>query len=126
KMDQPPEWPDQGQPEETIPAEAGMNRFAWNLRWDSPVQIPGAFYGGEEPQGPLVEPGVYTVKLASGGKSWTAPIDVRLDPRVAASPADLDGAYTLARDVVKAEDSLHRAVNQIRELRAGESVVRRQ
>ena len=39
--DQPPEWPDQPQPVKTIPAKAGMNRFAWDLRYDDPVQTPG-------------------------------------------------------------------------------------
>ncbi len=28
----------------TIPANEGMNRFAWDLRYDEPIQIPGAFY----------------------------------------------------------------------------------
>ncbi|MGN6720143.1 MAG: WD40/YVTN/BNR-like repeat-containing protein, partial [Candidatus Binatia bacterium] len=31
--EQPPEWPDQVREVTTIPAGAGMNRYAWNLRW---------------------------------------------------------------------------------------------
>ena len=51
----------------TIPAKAGMNRFAWDLRYDDPVQTPGAFYAGESAGGPLVLPGDYQVSLP-----WTA------------------------------------------------------
>jgi hypothetical protein len=48
--EQPPEWPDQVKEVTTIPAAAGMNRYAWNLRWEPPVKIPGAFYSGIGPQ----------------------------------------------------------------------------
>src|SRR5260370_40717469 len=44
EAEQPPEWPDQVKEVTTIPAAAGMNRYAWNLRWEPPVKIPGAFY----------------------------------------------------------------------------------
>src|SRR5207244_2331200 len=40
--EQPPEWPDQVHPVDTLPASEGMNRFEWNLRYDDPTQIPGA------------------------------------------------------------------------------------
>ena len=50
--EQPPEWPDQVKEVTTIPASAGMNRYAWNLRWEPPVKIPGAFYSGHRPARP--------------------------------------------------------------------------
>src|SRR5207247_10068073 len=40
--EQPPEWPDRVERVKTIPANEGMNRFAWDLRYDDPIQIPGA------------------------------------------------------------------------------------
>ena len=39
-FEQPPEWPEQLKPVELIPDEAGMNRFPWNLRYESPVETP--------------------------------------------------------------------------------------
>src|SRR4029078_7127301 len=51
--EQPPEWPDRVETPKTIPAKEGMNRFAWNLRYNDPVQTPGTFYSGEGPVGPL-------------------------------------------------------------------------
>src|SRR5439155_7056414 len=34
KEEQPPEWPDQIRVTDTLPAQKGMNRFVWNLRYD--------------------------------------------------------------------------------------------
>src|SRR2546430_13326571 len=75
ESEQPPEWPDRVERVKTIPADEGMNRFAWDLRYDDPIQIPGAFYSGTGPKGPLALPGNYQVKLTVGGKSQTAPLD---------------------------------------------------
>jgi len=58
----------------TEPAAAGVNRLLWDLRHD------GTGTPGE--RGPLVAPGLYTVKLLSGGQTLTAPLEVRMDPRV--------------------------------------------
>jgi photosystem II stability/assembly factor-like uncharacterized protein/DNA-binding FrmR family transcriptional regulator len=119
EFEQPPEWPDQVREVTTIPAGAGMNRYAWNLRWEPPIKIPGAFYSGVGPQGPLAQPGHYTVKLTAGNRTQTQPLEIVLDPRVKdrVSMADLDKQFQLAMQVRDANTDLHRAVNQIREIR---------
>jgi photosystem II stability/assembly factor-like uncharacterized protein len=120
KPEQPPEWPDREKPADVLPAEAGMNRFAWDFRYDAPVQIPSAFYAGGTPRGPLVIPGAYQVKLTVKGVSQTAPFEVKLDPRLqnSVTAADMQKQIDLALKVQQDIDALHRAVNQIRELRA--------
>jgi hypothetical protein len=119
EADQPPEWPDQVQEVTTIPAAAGMNRYAWNLRWEPPVKIPGAFYAGNGPQGPLVLPGTYTIKLTVGSRSVSQPLEIVIDPRVRnVSQADLRKQFELAMQVRDANTDVHRSVNEIRELRA--------
>ncbi|HEX5434102.1 MAG TPA: glycosyl hydrolase, partial [Candidatus Angelobacter sp.] len=118
EFEQPPEWPDQVKEVTTIPASAGMNRYAWNLRWEPPVQIPGAFYSDQGPQGPLVMPGDYTVKLTVGNQSLTQPLKVVMDPRLKnVSVADLQSQFNLAVQVRDANQELHQAVNQIRAMR---------
>ena len=116
--EQPPEWPDTIYPINTLPANAGMNRFVWNLRYDDPVQIPGAFYEGLAPQGPIVLPGHYTIKLTVAGKSQTAPLEILIDPRVKGSEAGLQQKFALAMEAYHDIDALHRAVNDIREVKA--------
>ena len=56
----------------------GLNRVQWNLR-----------YGGQA-AGPMVLPGTYEVRLVMNGKSYNAPLTVKLDPRVQVSQADLE------------------------------------
>lgn len=118
KEKQPPEWPDQIQVPDTIPAEAGMNRFAWDLRYDDPVQIPGAFYSGLAPRGPMVPPGQYQVKLTLDGQTLTAPLTVAADPRMANSEAGIRAKFTVAMATYRDIDTLHRAVNEIRKVKA--------
>jgi len=52
---------------------AGLHRAAWDLRRDPED-------GARGRRGPRVEPGRYLVVLAVGGRSHTAPLDVRIDP----------------------------------------------
>ena len=117
KVQQPPEWPDQKIPVDTIPAAAGMNRLVWDLRMSDPAQIPGAFYAGPTPRGPLVPPGQYRVRLTAGGQTRTAPLTLVADPRVKDSEGAIKAKAELAVAVYKDIDRLHRAVNDIRAAR---------
>ena len=117
KEKQPPEWPDQIVPDDKISAVQGMNRLVWDLRMQDPAQIPGAFYSGPTPRGPLVPPGRYKVRLAVGGVTRTAPLKVIADPRVPGSDSAIQAKTELALAVEHDIDQLHRAVNQIRQTR---------
>lgn len=118
EAEQPPEWPDRQERVKTIPAKAGMNRFAWDIRYDDPIQIPGAFYSGDGPRGPLALPGDYQVKLTVVGKSQTAPLHLVVDPRTKGSEGNLQKQFTLAAQVNDRISQLHQAVNEIRDIRA--------
>jgi photosystem II stability/assembly factor-like uncharacterized protein len=111
---QPPEWPDQIVPSDLIPAHAGMNRLIWDLRYDDPAQIPGAFYQGEAPRGPIVAPAQYQLRLKLGDNTRTAALTVVADPRVANSDAAIAAKTALALATYHDIDTLHRAVNDIR------------
>jgi photosystem II stability/assembly factor-like uncharacterized protein len=114
---QPPEWPDQIIPNDLIPAKAGMNRLVWDLRMNDPAQIPGAFYSGSEPRGPLVPPGRYELRLTVNGATKTAPLTVIADPRRPGSEAAIAAKTALAVQTVADIDALHRAVNEVRAAR---------
>lgn len=115
EYEQPPEWPDRVETPKTIPANEGMNRFAWDLRYDDPVQIPGAFYLGEGPRGPLAAPGDYQVKLTVGGKSQTAPLRLTGDPRMKDAEAFMPKQFELSAQVTARITQLHQSVNEIRD-----------
>jgi hypothetical protein len=113
----PPEWPDQAKPKDLLPAEAGMNRFAWDFHYEAPTKVPGAVFGDYKPEGPWAMPGHYQVKLTVGGKAYTAPLEVKLDPRIKTSEADLQKQFDLAMKIRQRVNEAHDAVNQIRDLR---------
>ncbi|HEV2046892.1 MAG TPA: hypothetical protein VGQ95_09875 [Chthoniobacterales bacterium] len=116
--EQPPEWPDRVERTKTIPANDGANRFAWDLRYDDPVQVPGAFYSGNGPKGPLALPGEYQVKLTVGGKSQTAPLHLGIDPRTKGAEAALQKQFALAVQVNDRISQLHQAINEIRDVKS--------
>src|SRR5438876_7344872 len=114
--EQPPEWPDRVERVKTIPANEGMNRFAWDLRYDDPIQIPGAFYSSTGPKGPLALPGDYQVKLTVGGKSQTAPLHLVSNPRTKEDEAEWQKQLTLAAQVNDRISQLHKAVTEFLDL----------
>lgn len=117
RQQQPPEWPDQVQPMLKLPAARGMNRFVWDLRYDDPAQIPGAFYEGEAPRGPIVLPGRYALKLTADGKTMAQTLIVVRDPRAKGPDSAIAQKFTLAMEVYRDQDALHKAVNDIRAVR---------
>lgn len=116
--EQPPEWPDRVEKPKTIPAKEGMNRFAWDLRYDEPTQIPGAFYSGDGPVGPLALPGDYQIKLTTNGMTKTATLHLAVDPRTKDHEAELPKQFALSAQVNARITQLHQAVNEIRQVKA--------
>jgi len=115
---QPQEWPDLEAPPNLIPAKAGLNRFAWNLRWEDPVQTPSAVYEGLPPQGPVAAPGKYTIRLTVDGRKFDQPWELKADPRDSAEVAQgIEQQVAFELEVRERITRLHTAVNQIRDLR---------
>src|SRR5260370_12905896 len=83
-----------------------MHRFVWNLRYldpramhpQSPCSYAIAAMGGSTPrppQGPLVLPGKYEVRLKAGGQVFRQPLEVKMDPRAAAARNALQSSLDL-------------------------------
>jgi photosystem II stability/assembly factor-like uncharacterized protein len=113
----PPEWPDLQKIEDTIPANPGMNRFTWDLRAEGPIKVPGEVLGEFRSRGPFVPPGMYQVRMTTGGKSQTQPLELKNDPRVKVEPGALEKAYELDLKIRDRLSELHEAINQIRDTR---------
>jgi len=106
------------EPVDHIPAKAGLNLFAWDLRYEEPVKIPKAVYDEGAPAGPLALPGKYQVRLTARGKSSTQPFEVLLDPRVKTSAADLQKQFDLMLRLRDRQDEMNKAILAIRDLRS--------
>ncbi|HEY6128231.1 MAG TPA: hypothetical protein VIW23_08630 [Candidatus Acidoferrum sp.] len=112
---------EEGERDETIdhiPAKAGLNRFAWDLRYELPAKIPLAIYDSGEPSGPIALPGKYQARLTVAGKSQTVQFEVKMDPRVQVSAEDLRKQFELSLKIREREDEMNKAILGIRDVRA--------
>jgi photosystem II stability/assembly factor-like uncharacterized protein len=111
--------PDDKKPEKQLKPEAGLNRFVWDLRYEEAHRVSGYYlweYGGGA-RGPVAIPGRYQVRLTVGEQSQTATFDLKLDPRVHVSQADLEQQFSL---LLQTRDELSRVydtINQIQDVR---------
>jgi hypothetical protein len=116
---QPSEGGDEYQAPESIPDEAGMNRFVWDLRYEAPVLIPGQVWDSADvPKGTLALPGDYKIRLIAEGKTITEPLTVKLDPRVKVAPEALTKQFNLSlkiRDEISLADTTVNEMNSVKE-----------
>lgn len=104
----------------TISAQAGMNSFVWNMRYPNVTDVEGTnvMWAGSG-AGAKVVPGTYTVKLLEGKTViGEAAFEIKLDPRVNTSAADLQEQFDLHQKVNKKVDEAHKAINKLRKIRS--------
>lgn len=104
-------------PEEVLPADAGMHRFVWDLRYQMPDIVPKTIWDMGKPGAPMALPGTYEVRLTAAGKTLTAPVEVKADPRVHVSPADLEEQLALWIKTSHLLGDINRTVLDIRAVR---------
>jgi photosystem II stability/assembly factor-like uncharacterized protein len=113
-------------PPRVLSAAPGHHRFLWDMQYP---QIPGMTTGPDDDlatphntpsvsTAPWVLPGTYTVRLIVGGKTFSEPLKVAMDPRVKTSRSDLEQQFTLAKSIydelMDATTALHE-INGLRE-----------
>ncbi|MFN0088483.1 MAG: WD40/YVTN/BNR-like repeat-containing protein [Blastocatellia bacterium] len=111
-------------PPRVLSNKAGMRRWTWDLRHAPPEGFPrsypiSAIYRDTPPQpeGPLVGPGDYTVRLTVDGKSFTRPLTVRMDPRVTTPLRGLALSHSLAMRCYDGIARARAAQSEVRSLR---------
>jgi photosystem II stability/assembly factor-like uncharacterized protein len=79
---------------------AGMHRWVWDLHYPAPASThhdyPISAIPHDTPRlplGPTALPGTYTVRLIVDGKSSSAPLTIKMDPRVKTSTAGLEKKF---------------------------------
>jgi photosystem II stability/assembly factor-like uncharacterized protein len=93
-------------PPRSLSTQPGLHRFLWDMHY-TPLpgiepQYPMSAVNRDTPPSPTspwVVPGEYTVVLTVGGKSYTQPLTVKMDPRVKMSRAELEEQLTLSQQL---------------------------
>jgi photosystem II stability/assembly factor-like uncharacterized protein len=98
--------------------EAGLNAFQWDLRAEPPTTLPGNInvWGGTT-TGYRVAPGRYQVRLTVGSAVQTQPLEVRQDPRIQTSPAEVAARDSLTRALNARIGEIHDALLRIRDVK---------
>jgi photosystem II stability/assembly factor-like uncharacterized protein len=114
------ESPFGGRGQAPLMGNAGMNRFVWNLRYPSAPDLKGGPYPCQCGRliGPLALPGSYTVQLTSVGQTLSAPLEIKLNPLVKVSEADLAKQFDLEQKIQDRLKDLDAAGNGILQLRS--------
>ncbi len=114
---------------QALSKEAGMHRFVWNLRYadppaihvQSPYNYPIAAIVGSTPlppEGPLVLPGKYEVRLKVGERVFRQPLEVKMDPRVEAVRNQLQSSLELQQKISTLLGQNYAGFQQAKSLRA--------
>ncbi len=101
-----------------LAGDAGMHRFAWDLRYPGPIAVEEGANGG---RGPMAVPGMYQVRFTAGSQSETGTFELKIDPRVAednVTMADLEEQFNLNIRIRDRITDLRKAVRQIRSARS--------
>lgn len=108
--------PDADAGDERLQAEAGMNRHVWNLRHADMLEVPGLYIWGST-AGRRAVPGRYTVRLTAGDQERTAPLEIRVDPRVDTPAADFIAQDRILQSIAGELTAMHLGVNQLTDVR---------
>ena len=101
-----------------VPAEAGMNRFDWDMRYPGAHTVPGDKTTEGVGRGPLAPPGSYQVRLTVGEQSQTQSFVLVKDPRVGATQEDFDAQFALAIRIRDKITETHDNINKLRSTRS--------
>ncbi len=107
-------------------SKAGVNRFVWDMRYDSPVKLDfqkPAVQGkipewAEGPRGPLVMPGNYSISVTAAGHTDKAQVRVIADPNQAPAESAQRDSLQLALEARSEASALDRMLNRISEMQS--------
>jgi len=107
-----------------LSAAAGMHRFVWDVRYTAPQSLGHNFPISAilhdtplEPRGALAFPGKYTVKLTVEGRSYSQPLNLKMDPRVKSPAAELAKQFAMQTEAVAGMNESFEARTEVKSAR---------
>jgi hypothetical protein len=99
-----------------IPAEAGLNRFAWDFRTETLKEISNAFVYGDY-RGHRVAPGKYKAKITVKGETSETEFEIVQDPQLKVASADWNTQQQFMVQLQSRIEEIHAAVNAMRNVK---------
>jgi photosystem II stability/assembly factor-like uncharacterized protein len=100
-----------------LPTKAGLNRFAWDLRYPDAARFKGMILWGGGLTGPSIVPGTYQARLTAAGKTQVQSFEVRKDPRLATTLTDYQKRFDLHMKIRDKLTETHDAIARLRDVR---------
>ncbi|MDE2270359.1 MAG: hypothetical protein KGJ94_00045 [Xanthomonadaceae bacterium] len=94
---------------------SGMNRFTWDMRYPTAVQVKGiyhTYFSAPKPLGPEILPGTYYAVLTYDGVTQKQQFEVKLDPRLHTSRAGLRARFDTLLQLNESISSLDTQLNK--------------
>jgi len=90
-------------PQSILSNKAGMHRLLWDMKY-APLNIPVSYpmtavknNTAPDATAPWVLPGMYSVRITVGSKVIEQPLEIKMDPRVKTTMADLQRQHNLSK-----------------------------
>jgi photosystem II stability/assembly factor-like uncharacterized protein len=100
-----------------VPAEAGMNRFVWNMRYPDAERVPGAILWGGMLSGPVAVPDVYQVKLTVGEKMMAEGWQWKRDPRLSTTQEEYQEQFDFLIKIRDKITEVNQGINRLRDIK---------
>ncbi len=102
--------------EPTLSMKSGLNRFVWDMRYETLPSVPNVMVEGSY-DGRKVVPGNYQARLKMGDAEKTVTFSILPDPRLSYSPTDYLSQEQTLGEIDKSIKDIHNSVNQTRQAR---------
>ncbi len=109
-------WPGGPPAPQQIPAEAGVNRFAWDFRTEPLTGVNGVFVYGDH-SGYRVAPGKYRARITFKKQVAETELEIIADPKLKATAADWAAQQEYLQRMSDQFNELHQSVIQMRQVK---------
>ena len=101
---------------QVIPADAGVNRFAWDFRTEALSGVQGVFVYGDY-QGYRVAPGKYKARITHKGQISETDLEIISDPKVTVTAAEWTAQQEFLKQAGDQFEDVHKSVNKMRQVK---------
>ncbi len=95
------------------PAKSGINRTAWDLRYDGPRRVASDTPSEFLPPGPPVLPGTYSIKIKLGTNEVAGTVKVDTDPRFQIAEADRRAKHDMLQVLKQRQNVVVEAIERL-------------